>query len=218
MNIRLLCNAGFEIECDDGVLYVDSPNAVSHPFYSLPDGIWSEICNHPRVRGFCFTHNHPDHYDQERLCSYIKSNPQTPVFLPNDQTGQGIVQMGAYTIEYCNIEHAPIPMAPPHASLLVSVEGKRIYFSGDSILDAERHRDFLNGRKVDIAIWTPMYLSYPATRDLMNDVANKNYICHMPPKAHGAEYWKKCEKNMLRYSDDLRSVQVLENYPSDIVF
>jgi len=216
MIIKLLCNAGLEIESEGELLFIDLPNAALDPFYAIQESDWTRVCGQRNVCGFCFTHTHPDHYDEKRITAYISDHPDVPIYIPDERTKDGIFKMGKYTIEFCMIDHAPFPKAPPHAALIVSDEERCVYVAGDSMLDTERHRSFLNGRRTDVAMWTPMYLSQASTRKLMEEISDHNYIYHMPQKPSGMEYWKKCESNMMRYEDELRTVQILGNYPSII--
>lgn len=216
MKITFLCNAGLALETNDSVLFVDLPNGISEPFVRLPDNTWKEICDKEKGRckicGFVFTHDHPDHLDRERMEQY--PDKSVPVLIPDDMTQEGTAHLGEFTIAYKRIAHAPIDNAPPHVVLLVSARGKTIYIAADSALNCEQHMDFLQHKHVDAAIWNSMYLSRAETRALLRRVSNANYIYHMPQKPDEFGMWKKLEKNMRQYAEELKDVHVIECYPT----
>jgi len=218
MIIRFLCNAGLAIEHNGKTLMVDLPNADIAPFYTLPDNVWEDICDHEvpysNISGFFFTHEHADHMDEYRLQRYINAHPDTCVFVPDQTVSSGVVEFDEFRVEYVRFDHAPLPEVPPHVVAFISAGQKTIYVSADSDLNFERHKQLLLSRKVDVSIWTSMYLSRENTRKLFELSAN-NYINHMPLKPKGMEMWKKCERNMERYASELKNVVVIDRYPSE---
>ena len=184
MKLTLLCNAGLAIETKDAMLLVDVPNQETPPFYGLPDNVWQSILlrevPYNKVCGFWFTHDHSDHFDQERMKAYLNRWPKVSVFLPGDTTQGGRVRMGPFTLEYHRMKHAPIPNAPAHVVTWIETGEGSVYLAADAELDPERHREVLKNRTADAAVWNSMYLSRPETRSLMKDAGKQNYIYHMP--------------------------------------
>lgn len=221
MEITLLCNAGLSILHQGETLLIDLPNYPSAPFYGLPAATWDAIYNNippfHNVCGFFFTHDHPDHYDAVRLQAYKEKHTEIPVFLPNNvNKSAGMIQMGHYQIEYFPFDHAPIENAPSHVVAVIHAGEKEIYISGDAALDCQKHRDILNRRKMDLAVWTSMYLSRQETRILLNEAAEQNLIYHMPEKPDNFGLWKKCDKNIERYGHEMTKIIVPESYPKVI--
>ena len=220
MKITLLCNAGLALETESSVLLVDAPNRESPPFFQLPDSLWRRILRkeapYDKVCGFWFTHDHPDHFDRDRMMEYLPRWPKTKVFLPTEGTEGGHARMGPFAIEYRRMDHAPIPNAPPHVVTWIETGEGSVYLAADAALDADAHRDFLRGRKADAAVWNSMYLSRPETRALLRDAANRNYICHMPgQRPDDAGLWRKLEMNFKRFGPELENVTVWDAYPSE---
>ena len=219
MILRFLCNAGICIEYGGKVLLVDLPNSEVPPFHSLSEDEWQRICAqrtpYSDVCGFFFTHEHGDHLDRKRLQIYIETHPDTYVFVPDMHSQNGTIALGTFCVEYQRFDHAPYPQAPPHVVALVTVGEKTVYISADAELDDKRHLEILNGRKIDAAIWTPMYLSRETTRKLFR-CSSMNYIYHMPTRSSGIEIWKKCEKNLERYRSELNNVVVIDQYPTTV--
>lgn len=99
--------------------------------------------------------------------------------------------------------------------LLISAGGVRIYVTSDASLDPAQHLAFLGDRHVDYSFWNSMYLSYPETRRLMDQVSSKVYIYHMPePAGDRSGFCRKAQLNLQRYPEELRKVTVLETYPT----
>lgn len=217
MKITLMCNAGLRIETDDSILLIDMPNSFGTGFVPLAETQWRKICDrnapYHKTVAIYFTHDHPDHLDRKRLSEF---GSDISYFIPDENTGRGKLQVGEFEIEYQRFDHAPIENAPPHVVTLIKAENKCIYVSADAALDVEMHKSFLNGRYVDAAFWTPMYMSKESTRRLMTATAQRNYIYHMPDREEGAGIWQKCEKNLSRYAEELETVVVLSVYPSEI--
>ena len=221
MKLTLLCNAGFALELPDAMLLVDVPNREIGSFYALPEESWQRILNkeppYDKVCGFWFTHDHPDHFHRSRMEEYLARWPRTPVFLPGETATTGKLKMGPFVIEYARLEHAPIPDAPPHVVSRITTGEKSLYVAADAALIPELHSAFLRQRQSTAAFWTPMYLSRPDTRALMQEVAERNLIYHMPadrPDRDGL--WRKLETNLKRFATELSTVTVLEQYPTTI--
>lgn len=222
MRISLLCNAGIALSFEGKTLLVDVLNEEIEPFCRLNDGIWKNILCHEQpfgdICGLYFTHEHMDHYSKDRTAAYLERWPKTPVFLPSSDIQAGIITIGPFTIEYRQLDHAPMDVpTPPHVVSLISAGEQSVYIAADAKLDAEAHRAFLKDRQADVAFWNSMYLSQAQTRYLMKDAAKRNFIYHMPeqrPDSFGL--WKKCERNFQRYGDDLKAVTVIERYPYQI--
>lgn len=221
MKLTLLCNAGIALETDSAMLLVDLPNRNAPPFYPLPESTWLEILNrvppYDKVCGVWITHDHPDHCNREKLREYEKKWPSIPVFFPGASHVRGKGSLGPFRIQYQRFPHAPIPDPPPHVVTWVEAEGCGIYLAADAALDPQQHRSFLHGRKADVAVWNSMYLSRPETRALLAEAACRNLIYHMPAQRPDEEgLWAKLEKNMARYGSELKTVTVLDRYPTEI--
>ncbi len=223
MHIELLCNAGLALTHDGQTLLVDVPNQTVIPFYGVPDEIRENILNrtppYDTVCGLCYTHTHTDHCDTAFLAQYHHCWPKVPIYYPTAGVGQGSVTVGTFTIEYSEIPHAPMDEAiPPHTALFVRAGGKSVYIAADAVLDTALHRAFLKDRKANAAFWNSMYLSRPETRQLLERSAAHNYVYHMPPdRTDSFGIWRKCQRNLDRSTNELKTVRVLDRYPTEII-
>lgn len=222
MKITLLCNAGLALTCEGETLLIDAPNGEMEPFFAIKEDLWQKITGNrspfENVCGLYFTHDHPDHYDRKKVEEYLTRCPETPVFLPAENMEQGSVTMGPFKISYQQLDHAPMEeKTPPHVVTWIQAGTQSVYIAADAKLDTESHRAFLGEKKADIAFWNSMYLSQPQTRQLLRDAAVRNYIYHMPendPDGYGL--WRKCDRNLQRYGDELKTVTVVRCYPYEI--
>lgn len=222
MHITLLCNAGLALTHDGQTLLVDVPNQTVLPFYGLPDEMRENIISrtppYDTVCGLCYTHTHADHCDMTFLAEYRNRWPGVPIYYPMAKIGQGSITVGAFTIEYCEIPHAPMDEeAPPHVALLIQAGEKSVYIAGDAVLNPDLHQAFLKDRRADAAFWNSMYISRPETRQLLKGTAASNYIYHMPAvQTDSFGIWKKCQRNLERSADELKTVTILDQYPTKI--
>lgn len=222
MELTLLSNAGLALSHKGSVLLIDVPNGVCAPFHTLDDGLWQKILAHEppyyHICGLYFTHDHPDHFDREKVDAYCARWPQTPVFLPEKDTQQGTVVMGPFIISYGRVTHAPLDGGvPPHVVTWITAGEKSVYIAADAVTDVQAHMNFLKGRRANAAFWNSMYLSQPQTRQLLQDAAAHSYIYHMPAEnPDGYGLWRKCRLNFQRYGQELTTVTVLDRYPCSI--
>lgn len=222
MQITVLCNAGLALSYEGNTLLIDAPNETIAPFCQLDDDEWNRIINHEppynQICGFWFTHEHPDHYSKEKISAYLNRWPETPVFVPQKEV-RGKFCIGPFVIEYQRFDHAPMDVpVPPHVVTLISAGNRTVYIAADAKLDVEAHKSFLKGQQVDIAFWNSMYLSRPETRNLLQSAAKQNYIYHMPetrPDSYGL--WRKLEKNLEHYKDELITTEIIAEYPCRII-
>ena len=183
-------------------------------------GLRAEVVSTPReVALGCGLSVRFEGQDAPRVLAAVErlraARPDVPVLLPEGE--RGAFAAGAFTIEYAQTPHVPVPpeLMLLHWSLLVRGGGRTIYVTADSVPDAALHRARLAGRTADAAFWNSQYLSYPETRALLRGCAGVSYIYHMPvDDADVSGIRRKCERNMQRFGAELPNVRVLTHYPS----
>ena len=214
MKITLVCNCGLLIEAGGAALLIDAPCGHLPPFGAFPEEALRKLLSaqppYDRLAGVCFTHRHPDHYDAAAVERLRAARPDVPVLLPEGE--RGTFAAGAFTIEYAQIPHVPVPaeLMLPHWALLVCGGGRALYITADAVPDADRHRAVLAGRTADAAFWNSQVLAHPETRALLNACARRNFIYHIPtdtPDPSGIR--RKCERDWSRRSDELPTTQLL---------
>ena len=214
MKITLVCNCGLLIDAGGAALLIDAPNGKLPPFGQFPpEEAQKLLAAHPpydRLVGVCFTHCHADHYDAAAVERLRAARPDVPVLLP--KTERGAFAVGAFTVEYAQFPHVPVPpeLMLPHWVLLVHGGGKTVYITADAVPDAALHRAVLAGRTADAAFWNSQMLAHPETRALLNTCARRNFIYHIPtdtPDPSGIR--RKSERDWSRYSAELPTTQLL---------
>ena len=221
LEAELICSAGLRFTLGDSSILVDALNQAIQSFRVISQETAKAILSgeppYTNVQGLLYTHLHPDHYAPALNAQFLQLHPGVKTFFPNpDSPDHGILNVGPFTVEYQYLEHTPCNYTwRKHYVLLISAGGVRIYVTSDASLDPAQHLAFLGNRHVDYSFWNSMYLSYPETRRLMDQVSSKVYIYHMPePEGDRSGFCRKAQLNLQRYPEELRKVTVLETYPT----
>jgi L-ascorbate metabolism protein UlaG (beta-lactamase superfamily) len=223
MNAILLCSAGLYLEYSGAGLLVDALNAAWPPFYQLPETEAQKIilgeAPYGNVCGVLYTHLHPDHFDEGRTRAFLQKHPGAVSLLPRDgDPEKALLQAGPFTVESCRFEHTPIPYPSiRHNVLFITAGNTSVYITADAAPDCEKHRAVLRGRRASAAFWNAQYLSYPETRELMRETAERNFIYHLPADPHDGVR-RKCERNFQRCAAELSGITPLLQYPSNMSF
>lgn len=224
MTVTLLCNCGLLLECGNLKLLIDAPNGPQAPFYEFPDTQLQKLIEaQPPYDGalaLAFTHTHPDHFCRDKLRRVLDARPQLQVLLPDAATPDaGKIRLGGFTVEFHRFAHTPVPahLMTEHFVLLVACGAERVYITSDAAPDASLHRSVLAGRRCSAAFWNGQYLSHAATRALLQEASEKNYVYHVPvDPTDMSGVRRKCERNLQRFASELGGVTVLDRYPSTI--
>lgn len=223
MKITLMCSCGLLLEQDEQQLLIDAPNGELLPFTRCPEDVTRAVLAGEKpfdnLQGVLFTHLHPDHYDTAAVGALLGLH-RVQAFLPSWEDAEEVqMTAGAFSVRAVRVPHVPAPKFPEVAqyALLVATGEKSVYITADATPDAERHLQILGGCKVDAAFWNSQVLSYPACRAMLSECAKWNYIYHMPiDPADVTGIRRKCERNMVRFGNELKNVSVLEEYPFEI--
>lgn len=223
MRITLLSNCGLALEQGGSTLLVDALNKQFRCYYGLPPETFARMLAgeypYDALCGILFTHRHPDHYNEGRALQ-LRTASGAPVFAPAADTPDRLGwQMGPFAVEFCRFAHMPVPgwEETAHGVYFISAAGKSVYVTADAQIDTARHRAVLRGRRADAAFWNGQYLSYPQTRTLLLDAAERNYIYHIPvDEKDVCGVRRKCERSMARFGAELPGVSLLEQYPSEL--
>lgn len=217
MKITLLCSCGLLIESGQDAVLVDAVNGPAMTFKALPEDEYQKMLTgekpYEKLPGLYFTHRHLDHMDVKKVSELLTARSRTEDVSP----APGVRKTGCITVTSVLFPHTPVPTVVdrPHYVLLTEAEGKTVYITADADIDAERHRQILNGKTVDAAFWNGQYLSYPETRALLKDCAKRNYIYHIPEDESDG-ICRKCVRNLERYPEETAGVVLMNRYPTVI--
>ena len=217
MKITLLCNCGLLMESGTDQILIDGINRESMDFYVLPTDEYEKMRTaqppYEVLPALFFTHRHSDHMDTRRVKALLQERGITETAAP----APGVRQVGCFTVTSVPFPHTPIPVGGEklHCVLLVEAEGKLVYVAADAAPDVKRHREILAGRVADAAFWNGQYLSYPETRELMQEYSKRNYIYHNPVGEENGIV-RKCRLNLARFPEETRNVVILNRYPTVI--
>ena len=225
LQARLLCSTGLAFTYDGATLLVDVLNGKYGSFYQIPPETARAVATGQRpydhVVGLLYSHLHPDHYDQNLNTEFLRYHPGVTTFFPTPETPDtGVLHMGPFTVRYGYLEHTPCDYTwAKHYVFLISAGDVTVYLTTDARLVPEEHLAFLNGCRADSAFFNAMYLSHPETRQLMTEAASQTYIYHMPrPELDHSGICRKAALNFQRYPQELRTVTLLEQYPTTLTW
>lgn len=217
----LLSSTGLAFTYGNSTLMVDVLNGHFGSFYQIPaataDAVVTGKLPFDHVDGLLYSHLHPDHYDQQRNTEFLRHHPSVVTFFPTRETpDNGILQAGAFTVQYRYLEHTPCDYTwAKHYVFWITAGDISVYLTTDARIATEEHLAFLNGRRADYAFFNAMYLSFSETRKLMAQAAEKTFIYHMPlPETDQSGICRKAALNFQRYPEELQAVTLLEQYPT----
>lgn len=218
MRCTFLANCGLLLESDDHSILVDAPNGLHTAFDGVSDAEFEKMLHGmPPYDGLCamfFTHRHLDHYDKKRVRQLSQTRPDVAAYAPNGLTPlEGQVQAGDFTVRYFTIGHSGEEFSDvSHRVLLVEVEGKRLYITGDAMWN-ELHLPILQQYSPNAAVWNPNFLTHEEGRALLGSVP-RNFIYHLP--VFGADvfgFGRKCETSFEKYQEFLPPTTLIKSYP-----
>lgn len=138
MRLTKFDQACFTLELDGQTLLVD-PGTYTSDFI-VPD----------EVTAIVITHEHPDHFDQEKIAATLRKNPSAKIIADSSVTSQvpdaGTVEVeagdtvteGAFTLTFAGGEHSVIyPTLPSLPNLGVTVN-EAVYYPGDSLVPPDQ--------------------------------------------------------------------------------
>ena len=225
MEATLLCSTGLLLCYGNSAILFDGLNGRHGSFKQIDRTLAQGIIQgtlppNAHIDGLFYSHLHPDHYDQSDNAAFLRNHPHVATFFPTpEMPDHGILQVGAFTVEYQYHEHMPCDYVwAKHYTFFVQAGETSFYLTADAELSPEKHRTFLHGRIADHGFFNAVYLSYPETRQLLRETARHAWIYHMPePETDGSGICKKAEKNLARYGGEVPNVMVLEQYPTVIL-
>ena len=223
MRITLLCSCGLLIEEGHHKLAVDLPCADLPPFAPLTPQDKAHFLNalppFDALSGIVFTHRHPDHYDHRLLRQYRELHPQTPVFVPGQQSPELLTLDWGFSVTAHRTLHVPVDGFGKsyQYAYLVRMGEKSVYITGDALAESAPHLDFLGTCIPDASFYNGQFFNSEPCRCLLREHSGKSFIYHIPPDAEDVSGMRrKCRKTAERYASELGNVTLLEQYPSVI--
>ena len=222
MRITLICSCGLVLEAGGKSLLIDVLTQELAPFYRAPQTLRRKIIEgaapYDAVCGLLFTHLHPDHFDRLAAEAFAGNHENTPVYIPSRRVPvPGVLLFGPFCVELHRVRHTPVPGYGVSTvdAMIVSCEGKEVYIASDTAPDASIHASVLAGRSMDAAFWNGEMLLYPPEREALDVFAARNFIYHIPPDPTDG-LRRKLERILARDTQAMKTVRLLEEYPSSI--
>lgn len=133
MKITPFKHSCFTVEIDNRVLVID-PGTLSDDF--IPTN---------NIDAVIVTHNHPDHFDPNKLAEIYNKNPKSQLLsleeittlMPDHQstavTAGDTITVGPFTIEISGERHAEIHPSIPQIANFGALINNTLYYPGDSL-------------------------------------------------------------------------------------
>jgi len=109
-----------------------------------PGNLARDFITPKRINAIVVTHEHPDHFDEARIRSLLKTHPKAAIIAHESISGRFTdykaiaakvgesLNVGAFSIQFFGGVHAPIAggvQTPPNLGILID---ERLYYPGDS--------------------------------------------------------------------------------------
>jgi L-ascorbate metabolism protein UlaG (beta-lactamase superfamily) len=132
MKVTKYEHACFTVEKDGKILVVD------------PGGLSPDFITPENVVGIVVTHEHPDHFDPDRLAQIFDKNPDSLLLADESITSKmvdhksrsvkagDVVEVGPFTLEFFGGKHAHIYQSTPDIANVGVLINNAIYYPGDS--------------------------------------------------------------------------------------
>lgn len=224
LQVQLLCSCGLLITCGKDSVLIDAPNSAHRTFQVMDEQLQKRFAEGEepfhQLRGLAFTHTHPDHCDLNAVHRYLRLHPACSGFIPSyDEPDQGRLEWGNIRIEFCYLPHMRVPEGmKKHYALLVEVEGKTLYLTGNAVPEPQLHASFLAGRHIDMAFWNPYHIVVPEMRHWMRTAdVQRHCVYHIPvDERDETGIRRKLYACVSRDRDELGAFQLLTSYPAEI--
>ena len=223
MKITLICNCGLVFSSGGELLLIDALTQELAPFYRAPEPVRQEMIAgtgaYETICGLLFTHLHPDHFDIEAAQAFARHHPSAALYVPNRrQSPPERFSIGSFAVELHRVRHTQVAGYGTSTVdvMIVSAEGKSVYVASDAAPEVLLHESVLRGRSMDAAFWNGEMLLYKPEREGLRRFASQNFIYHIPPDRQDG-LRRKLERLRGRYPEELETVRLLGDYPSEII-
>ena len=223
MKITLICNCGLVFSSGEELLLIDALTQELAPFYRAPEPMRQEIIagtgEYRKTCGLLFTHLHPDHFDKEAAQAFAKYHPDATLYIPNRrELPPERFSIGSFNVELHRVRHTQVAGYGKSTVdvMIVSAEGKSVYVASDAAPEVSLHESVLHGRRMDAAFWNGEMLLYKPEREALCRFAAQNFIYHIPGDPQDG-LRRKLERLLGRYPEELETVRLLGDYPSEII-
>ncbi len=241
LKIINVANCGVLIKTKSTNILVDGLNSETEHFDGIDSKSLHDMmaCIEPfeRIDHLLFTHGHQDHYDYKVMKSYLEKNKIQGLFLPKGalKDATDLIQLierkdiefiepqydihvnkewvvGDAVITYfCTIHSGEAYKEIPHFAFLITVEGQKIYFSGDSDFTTDDQVQRLMNVDIDIAFYNPYHLNTISGREIIREVnARRNFIYHIPSEGKDVfRIRKQAMQDIVKYRSELPTLDLI---------
>lgn len=201
-------NCGLVLASHGAVLLVDALHGAPEGFSEVPTAFLSRLRTGAwKPTGLLFTHEHPDHYDPDLAREFGQG---IPLITPTRRKNCPILDSGNQWFRYSigGIEVLQIPnrhdgevfRSVPHASLLITLEGRSVFIAGDAALEDAEELDWLWWRtKPQYGFFNIYQLLKPSVWAMISkNGMERVFLYHLPREEYDAYHYCELAHQSLR--------------------
>jgi len=193
--ITLIANCGVMIECNGTKIFSDALHRKKTiNFSTVDEERQRRMISSPKFHNadaMIFTHKHADHYSHFLISQAIKLTPGIKLISPvNEFEGQTVLEgqhqhidFGKFSADFVKLQHdGPQYADVPNYGYLLDIGGFTVFNCGDAMLCEKHLPDFLEGRKVDLALMNFPWLTLRKGREFIEQVIKPKHLMffHIP--------------------------------------
>ncbi|SDY97122.1 MBL fold metallo-hydrolase [Tindallia californiensis] len=232
--IQYIANSGVLVEIGSKRILIDALTKSKIPmFKSTPEDIYQQLLNqeppYDQIDFLLVTHQHSDHFDAERVLSFLRNSQKTKIIAPeevifslrkeapdvsserlygmNPALGQSeTIYLEGLRIKGMAMRHeGETDTAILHLAYLMD-GGKKVMHLGDAAPEKENFDTFqLKEEVVDVLLANFPYAGIPKARQLVREyiAPKKMAVIHLPDPDKDRWGWRKAtQKSYLRSKQD----------------
>lgn len=193
--ITLIANSGVMIECNGAKVFSDALHRrKTVNFSTVDENRQRHMISSPEFHNadaMIFTHKHADHYSHFLISQTMKLTPGIKLISPvNEFASQTVLEgaqqhidLGKFSADFIKLKHDGAQYADiPNYGYLLDFGGFTVFNTGDSMLCEEHLPDFLQGKKVDLALMNFPWLTLRKGREFIEQYIKPRHLMffHIP--------------------------------------
>ncbi len=193
--VTLIANCGVMIDCNGAKVFSDAfHRKKTVNFSTVNEERQRHMVSSPEFRNadaMIFTHKHADHYSRFLISQTLKLTPGIKLVSPVSEfesqlvldKEQQHVDFGKFSADFIKLQHDGAQYADvPNYGYLLDLGGFTVFNTGDSMLCEQHITEFLQGRKVDLALMNFPWLTLRKGREFIKEYIKPRHLMffHIP--------------------------------------
>ena len=222
--VTLIANCGVMIECSGAKIFSDAfHRKKTVNFSTVNEQRQLHMIKSPEFRNadaMIFTHKHADHYSHYLISQTKKLTPGIKLISPVDEfEGQTVlvsdrqhIDFGKFSADFVKLQHDGEQYADvPNYGYLLDIGGFTVFNCGDAMLCEKHLPDFLEGRKVDLALMNFPWLTLRKGRKFIEQFIKPRHLMffHIPFEEDNISGFREACFKSLPLMENIEDVRLL---------